>query len=117
MAQLEPLPAVPAKMGIKTKGFNVMRTSLAAGIGVSIVSAGLLFVSPRTPRYGAALADEVHKALAHVNTFHLKGWKLDNGKKIAWEIWGRQSPHFYHERLGDFETLDDGHERTIVLGP
>jgi hypothetical protein len=112
MAEIQPLPVVPVK-----KGFNLMRTSLVAGVGVCIVTACLLLVSPRTPKYGAALADETHRALAHVNTFHLKGWKLEDGKKIDWEIWGRHTPVFYHERLGDFETLDTGNDRYLVLAP
>lgn len=129
LARNMPTPALPAELKAKVmaqiatepiaaprKGSRIMTTSLFVGASACAVALTLLLV-PGSPKNGAVMADEVHKALARINSFHLKGWKLENGKKVEWEIWGRRAPFFYHERLGDFETLDNGRERYIVLAP
>jgi hypothetical protein len=50
-----------------------------------------------------------------VNTWHLTGWKLQAGKKVRWEVWGRRAPFFYLERIGEHITIDDGKTQTRIL--
>ncbi len=62
---------------------------------------------------GAAIA----AALGRVNTWHFSGWKLIDGQKVPWEVWGRRTPFLYYERLGDVVTWSDGKQLVRVFPP
>ena len=47
-------------------------------------------------------------AIQRVNTWHLRGWRLHEGQRVPWEIWGRRSPFYYREQVGEEVTVDDG---------
>lgn len=107
--------ASPADV-LKGKGNRMVQRSLIAGVAALVGT--LVLLAPHSRHNGAVLAmGDVRKALEHVNTWHLKGWKREADKEIPWEVWGRRTPFFYHERFGEQETLDDGRERTIVFPP
>jgi hypothetical protein len=59
----------------------------------------------------------VRQALSRVNTWHLKGWKTLDGRKVEWEVWGRRSPFFYREQVGTNVVVDDGTQRLSIYGP
>lgn len=114
-----PTPADASPEGVlKGRGNRMVQRSLIAGVGLIGFAGALLLLTPHSRRTGAPLAmGDVQKALEHVNTWHLTGWKRVADKEIPWEVWGRRTPFFYHERIGGQETLDDGRERTIVFPP
>lgn len=87
--------------------------------GVSLATAALVLWLTLAPqgRHGRILAATVRQALQGVNTWHLQGWKLVEGKRVSWEVWGRRSPFFYRERLGAQVIQDDGAERVQVFPP
>lgn len=84
-------------------------TALAGTLGV--------FAGPRLLSVGTAslAASEVRAALARVKMWHLTGWKLQNGKPVRWEVWGRRYPYFYREAIGQNVTFDDGKTRVKIL--
>jgi hypothetical protein len=62
---------------------------------------------------GAAIA----AALSRVNTWHFSGWKLIDGKRVPWDVWGRRTPWLYYERVGDMTTWADGKQHVRVFAP
>ena len=84
-----------------------------AAAGFGIFAGPHLFVGEND---FASAATEIHAALQKVNTWHLTGWKLQNGKQVRWEVWGRRAPFFYREQIGDSITYDDGKQRVRLLG-
>ena len=62
---------------------------------------------------GAAVA----AALGRVNTWHFSGWKLIDGQKVPWEVWGRRAPWLYYERVGDVTSWSDGKQVVRVYPP
>jgi hypothetical protein len=100
----------------KRRGTRMVQRTLILGVCVTAAIATLMLLTIHSPHRGVAWAmGDVKKALEHVNTWHLKGWKREGDKEIPWEVWGRRTPFFYHERIGGQETLDDGVNRTIVF--
>jgi hypothetical protein len=63
----------------------------------------------------SALAAQVKAAVTRANTWHLSGWRIKEGKKLRWEVWGRRRPFFYREQVGDAVLIDDGRTRTQVI--
>jgi hypothetical protein len=61
------------------------------------------------------LGAAVEAAVQRANTWHLRGWKLQGGRQIPWEIWGRREPFFYREQLGDELNFDDGTHRVRLV--
>lgn len=57
----------------------------------------ILRLAARKPRP----LDESRSALRNVATWHLVGWKLVEGERLPWEIWGQARPPFLYERLGE----------------
>lgn len=83
---------------------------------VTMALAGWLLLAPQG-RHGQILAATVRQALSNVNTWHLHGWKIVEGKRVPWEVWGRRSPFFYREQVGGQIIQDDGAERVQVFPP
>ncbi len=113
-----PLPAPPAGSPDEArtrKRFRIMQRSLLVSVGLTAALGAFFLLMPHS-RKTLAMGD-VRKALENVNTWHLKGWKREGDKEIPWEVWGRKTPFFYHERIGAQETLDDGKERVLVFAP
>ena len=82
-----------------------------AGV-LALLLVGLTAVPWRRDRpVGAA----VEAAVKGANTWHLKGWKLRDGQRIPWEIWGRRTPFFYREQIGDELNFDDGSQRVRLV--
>jgi len=108
--------APEASPGLRREGKQ--RTALRWA-GVSLVTAALVLWLVLAPqgRHGHILAATVRQALQGVNTWHLQGWRLVEGKRVSWEVWGRRSPFFYRELLGAQVIQDDGAERVQVFPP
>lgn len=108
-------PASPVRDRIEGPG----RRSLALRLGVLAIAAGALsvFLFPsRTPSH-TSMAAEIRQAVSRVDTWHLKGWKLQNGRQVIWEVWGRRTPFFYREQVGDDVIVDDGARRISAFAP
>lgn len=88
---------------------------IAAGLAACAVT-GVLVVGLRSGLRPASAA-EVRAAILRTNTWHLVGWHLKDGHRARWEVWGRRSPAFYREDIGDEVYLDDGTRSTHVLPP
>jgi hypothetical protein len=108
--------APEASPGLRREGKQ--RTALRWA-GVSLVTAALVLWLVLAPQgqHGRLQAATIRQALQGVNTWHLSGWKLVEGKRVSWEVWGRRSPFFYRERLGEQIIQDDGAERVQVFPP
>jgi hypothetical protein len=52
---------------------------------------------------------------ARAQTWHLKGWREVDGKKLDWELWGQTTPYFCHERLGECVRLSNNDKRDIYI--
>lgn len=89
---------------------------VAGGLATTVALVAGLLVYPRGTRPVNAVAS-VKEALGGVNTWHLKGWKMQNGKRVPWEVWGRREPFFYREQIGSDIVLDDGRQRVSIYGP
>jgi hypothetical protein len=115
-----PVPALASETTAdahKRRWSRMIQRTVILGVGLA-TAVGALLLSSRSPHRGGVLAlGNVRKALEHVNTWHLKGWQRQGDREVPWEVWGRRNPFFYHERIGEQETLDDGNSRTIVLPP
>jgi hypothetical protein len=107
-------PITPEGSYSVRKGRQIVLTRLIGGMALT---AGLTFaLLTFHGKLGMSSAAEgVKAALDKVNTWHLTGWKLQNGKQVPWEIWGRRTPFFYREQVGSEITQDDGTQRTQVL--
>ncbi len=91
-----------------------MTLRLVTGFALTAALSVAMLILPHT--HGAvSMAAEVRQALQQVNTWHLRGWKLLDGKQTAWEVWGQRSPFFYRERIGDETVIDDGKQRVRIL--
>ena len=92
-------------------------------VGGLTVTAGLvmtMLVIPSdrpSPRGGSVAAAQVRDALSRVNSWHLKGWRLIDGKQVVWEVWGRRNPFFYREQIGERIVVDDGTLRVQQIPP
>ena len=89
---------------------------LLAGAGLTSLCIVLLLTLPRFNR-ALSSAAQVGNALAHVNTWHLRGWKIVDGKQVGWEVWGQRAPFFYWERIGGQVIVDNGAHRTQIYPP
>ncbi len=94
-----------ARFARVTLGFAVFATLLGA------------FLTTARSHDDESMAQAVGNALSHVNTWHLKGWKLRNGQQIPWEAWGRQQPYLFRERVGEEVTFDNGKIRIRQFAP
>src|SRR5207249_7141590 len=82
---------------------------LAGGIAVTTALTVLLPALSHSP--ASVRAAQVQAALQQVNTWHLQGWKQLDGAQVPWEVWRRQTPYFYYDRIGGDITMDDGKQR------
>jgi hypothetical protein len=92
---------------------------LAGGLAAAgVVAFGLLFV-PHNPhkRNSLSASAQVRRALANINTWHLKGWKMQNGQRVPWEVWGQRQPFFYREQIGPDIIVDNGVQRVSLYAP
>lgn len=106
--------ADPAPVSVKGAAPHLSRRrALTAAFALAVAGAGLI-AGPRL-LVRSALAAQVKAAVTRANTWHLSGWRLKEGKKLRWEVWGRRSPFFYREQVGDAVLIDDGQTRTQVL--
>lgn len=121
----EPLPALalawPEAAAGESRGRlrmpSVRRVVLGTVACVAVVAAGFVLVPRPGSHVPGSAAAAVRAALAHVNTWNLSGWKLVQGRRVAWEIWGRREPFYYREQLGDQLLIDDGSRRTLHIPP
>lgn len=88
-------------------------SAAAAGLALAAGGAGLLF-APR-PFVPSLFAAELRAAVGRANTWHFSGWRLQNGVKVRWEVWGRRAPFFYREQVGNEVLFDDGNRRVRLL--
>jgi hypothetical protein len=102
--------------GVRARPRLQPRVALLGGLAFAVALIATLLFSPRTTPPVQAAA-RVRNALQNVNTWHLKGWKTLNGKKVAWEVWGRRTPFFYREQIGENLLQDDGTQRITILTP
>jgi hypothetical protein len=86
----------------------IVRASL--GIGLTVV---LMALVPWKGSLSGGAA--VEAAVQSANTWHLSGWKIHRGRQIAWEIWGRRTPFFYREQIGEELNFDDGTQRVRIV--
>lgn len=113
-ADLVPPEAAPLPMPRRAP----LRRVLAAAVAVLLVGGLLLLPTLNQNRRnaqnpGAAIA----AALGRVNTWHFSGWKLIDGQKVPWDVWGRRTPWLYYERVGDTITWSAGKQRVRVFAP
>jgi hypothetical protein len=101
------IPPVPVRKDRRTLSLLV-RASVAGGLVVALIA-----FSPWKKDQPLGVA--VEAAVQRANTWHLRGWKLQGGRKIPWEIWGRREPFFYREQLGDELNFDDGTQRVRLI--
>ncbi len=92
-----------------------MSRRFAGGLAAAVVLTSVLVIYPHIVRPISAAAS-VRRAIATVNTWHLKGWTVQNGRRLPMEIWGSRSPFFYREQIGSDTTLDDGGQRVNLYG-
>lgn len=88
---------------------------LALALCLVVIVLGGTFSATTRPRI--VYAADVGRALGQVTTWHLTGWRLMNGKRQPWEIWGRRSPYMYYERNCDDIIFDDGHTQKRYFAP
>ncbi len=103
----------PRTFAFRFRGHADQRRRLVGGLALTAGLALTLLVWPHSHKIYAA--SRVQAALADVNTWHLKGWKLLDGHRVPWEIWGRRHPFFYREQAGSEIVLDDGSRRTRLI--
>jgi hypothetical protein len=82
------------------------------GAMAAVVVAGFLI----GPRYLSGFAvSEVKAAVQKTQTWHFSGWRIQDGRKVRWEVWGRRTPYFYHEQIGGEILIDDGKQRLRIF--
>lgn len=118
---IEPVPptlyervnnALPPLEPAKTARRIFLNRLALAGVAAT-VSTGLLLA----PFVTQSKAATMREALARTRTWHFIGWRLVDGKKVRWEVWGNRSPFLYREEIGDEVLLDDGTRRIHVIPP
>jgi hypothetical protein len=114
----QPIPAAPTHFALPPiqKGSTHMMLRLLWGAAVTAGLALALLALPIS-HHNRSMAAEVRRALEEVNTWHLRGWKLQNGKPIPWEVWGRRTPFFYREQVGQDVVVDNGKQRVSLFAP
>jgi hypothetical protein len=108
-----PAEAAPAAAGPRASAHRRVApwmTKVSVGIGLTVLLIALVPWKGGL-RGGAA----VEAAVQSANTWHLRGWKVVRGRQIPWEVWGRRTPFFYGEQLGDELNFDDGAQRVRTL--
>ena len=111
---LAALPPVSLKPSTRRQKEQTMRNIRIATVATTLILAIALMMWPRSQPPVSAAA-RVRQSLDQVNTWRLVGWKLLDGKRVDWEVWGQRKPFFYRERIGDETVLDDGIQRVRVL--
>ena len=114
-ADLVPSEPVPAFQSRRTPPPRRVLAFAAAFVAVCVLLLlPALYQNHRaTQNPGAAIA----AALGRVNTWHVSGWKLIDGQKVRWEVWGRRTPFLYDERVGDVVSWSDGKQYVRVFAP
>ncbi len=113
MSAVIPVAAEPRRR----KGQPAMSFKLLTGCVATSAAVLALLLLPNKTRHNMSMAAEIRQAVSNVNTWHLKGWKLQNGKPLAWEVWGRRTPFFYREQVGQDVIVDDGRSRVSLFAP
>lgn len=114
LSRLDFAPEEPCPRRRKGRRQKALRWAGVA-FATTVLVAGLT-LAPQG-RHGRIMAATVRQALENVNTWHLRGWKLIEGKQVPWEVWGRRSPFFYREQIGAQVIIDDGVKRVQVFPP
>ncbi len=95
------------------RGSWVPRLALA-GVAALAIGAAVIY-APRNPLVAPGHAATMKQAIANARTWHFVGWRLKDGKKTRWEVWGRRSPFLYREQIGGELIIDDGKKRVHLL--
>ncbi|MBC7807164.1 MAG: hypothetical protein H7145_13560 [Akkermansiaceae bacterium] len=95
-----------------TRSLPIFRFAAAGVIVAGIVA---FFFTPA--RVQPTFAQEMRSAVAEARTWHFVGWRLRNGRRVRWEIWGRRSPYFYREQIGGDIQIEDGTRRLRLIPP
>ncbi|MES2465153.1 MAG: hypothetical protein V4671_31690 [Armatimonadota bacterium] len=86
---------------------TLLRRTFAGAIAAVVVA--FLLVGPRyLSRFAVS---DVRAAVQRAKTWHFVGWRIQDGRKVRWEVWGRRSPFFYREQIGQEILIDDGKQR------
>lgn len=97
---------------------RVRRRYLGYGIAaVASAAVGTALLIGPGPFLRAGFAADMDQAIRETTTWHLSGWRLKNGQKVKWEVWGRRSPFLYQEQVGDEILRDNGTRRLHILPP
>lgn len=113
-ADLVPPEAAPLLL---TRRMPLRRVFAAATVALLVGTLLLVPVLHQSRRAAQNPGAAIAAALGRVNTWHFSGWKLIDGQKVPWDVWGRRTPWLYYERVGDMTTWTDGKERVRVFAP
>ena len=112
------MPALPIPAArTVSKGRITMHLKLLAGVTATAAATLALLLLPGRGRHNMSMASEIRQAVSQINTWHLKGWKMQGKDKIPWEVWGRRAPFFYREQVGQDVIVDDGTQRVSIFAP
>lgn len=117
------LPPVQPPADLRNHVFHALpdpqpspRTGRYLAVGVVLAVCAGIFFLPRL-LVKASFAQEMRTAIERAQTWHFVGWRLREGKQIRWEIWGRRTPYFYREQIGDDIQIEDGTQRIRLIPP
>jgi hypothetical protein len=112
---LESLPALAPEGGALPRRLGRGAAGIGTASAAALLAAALFAWNGRGTN---AMAARVAAAVQRANTWHLRGWRMENGRQIPWEVWGRRRPFFYREETGQKLVVDDGSERleTFPMG-
>lgn len=112
--QARVLNALPTDVRTKNTRRIFLSRLAFAGIAATTIGVGVLLAPQALKKSYAA---KVQEAIQKARTWHFTGWRLKDGKKVQWEIWGQRTPFLYREQIGDEILLDDGKRRIHILPP
>ncbi|MGC4043697.1 MAG: hypothetical protein QM758_07810 [Armatimonas sp.] len=107
---LSALPERPNQSGGISR---IVRPVLLTAAALSVATASL-FLIPRFRKPGMS-STSVSAAVQKTKTWHFTGWRLKGTEKVPWDIWGRRSPFYYREQIGEEILIDDGKVRTHFI--
>jgi hypothetical protein len=115
LPDLPPIHLLPESYKPETRknAFPLTHRLIGGIVVTGVLCVGLLALPRSHGKLG--LAAQVRVALQSINIYHLKGWKILDGKRVPWEVWRRQRPYLYMERLGGDVTFDDGQQRLRLI--
>jgi len=111
------VPPLSAPVTVPARRMPLRRALAAAAAFLLVVGLFLLPTLYQSRRNAQNPGAAIAAALGRVNTWHFSGWKLIDGKQVAWDVWGRRKPFLYYERVGDMTTWADDKQRVRVFAP